>query len=86
MEQGISKLLFNKILSDTNNHYKGRSFNKNTWNQRKENYATTRQQGLRLKRIDFGRIDHKQWNEESRNIRKSYYLVSSHVKPLNENL
>jgi hypothetical protein len=63
-----------------------RSFNKNTWNQRKENYSTTRHQGLRLKRIDFGWIDHQQCNEESRNIRKSYYLVSSHVKPLNANL
>jgi len=48
----------------------------------KENYATTRHQGLRLKRIDFGWIDHQQWNEEIKNIRKSYYLVSSHVKPL----
>jgi hypothetical protein len=60
-----------------------RSFNKNTWNQRKENYSTARHQGLRPKKIDFGWIDHQQWNEERRNIKKSYYLVSSHVKPLN---
>jgi hypothetical protein len=59
------------------------SFNKNTWNQRKENYLTTRHQGLRPERIDFGWIDHQQWNEEISNIKKSYYLVSSHVKPLN---
>jgi hypothetical protein len=44
--------------------------------------ATTSHQGLRLKRIDFGWMDHNKWNEERRNIRKSYYLVSSHVKPL----
>jgi hypothetical protein len=46
-----------------------RSFNKNTWNQRKENYATTRHQGLRPKINDFGWIYHQQWNEESGNIR-----------------
>jgi hypothetical protein len=40
-----------------------RIFNKNTWNQRKENHSTTRHQGLRPKRIDFGWIDHQQWNE-----------------------
>jgi DNA repair exonuclease SbcCD ATPase subunit len=63
-----------------------RSFNKNTWNQRKTKYSTTRHQGLRPKIIDFGWIDNQQWNEESRNIRKSYCLVSSHVKPLNGKL
>jgi hypothetical protein len=63
-----------------------RSFNTNTWNQRKENYSTTRNQRLRLKIIDFGLIDHPKWNEERRNIKKSYYLVSSHVKPLNAKL
>jgi hypothetical protein len=43
-------------------------------------------QGLRPKRIEFGWMDHHQWKEESRNIRKSYYLVSSHVKPLTTKL
>jgi hypothetical protein len=62
------------------------SFNKNTWNQRKENYTKTRHQGSRPKIIDFRWIDHQQWNKESRNIIKSYYWVSSHVKPLNANL
>jgi hypothetical protein len=63
-----------------------RSFNRNTWNQRKVSYSTTRHQGLRPKIIDFGWIYHRQWNEESKNIRKPYYLVSSHVKPLNAKL
>jgi len=62
------------------NHYK------NTWNQRKENYAATSYKGLKVKRIDFGWMDHHQWIEESKNIRRSYYLVSSHVKPFNEKL
>jgi hypothetical protein len=34
------------------------------------------------KKIDFGWMHHHQWNEERKNIRKLYYLVSSHVKPL----
>jgi hypothetical protein len=63
-----------------------RSVNNNTWNQGKENYATTSHQELRPKRIDFGCMDHHQWKEESGNIRKSYYLVSSHVNPLIANL
>jgi hypothetical protein len=49
---------------------------------RKENYATTSHQGLRPKIIEFGWMDHHQWKEECGKIRKSYYLVSSHVKPL----
>jgi hypothetical protein len=53
-----------------------------TWNQGKKNYATTSHQGLQPKRINFGWTDHHQWKEKGRNIRKSYYLVSSHVKPL----
>ena len=56
-----------------------RSFNNDTWNQGKENYATTRHQGLRPKRIDFGWMDNHQWKEERMNIRKPYYLVSSHL-------
>ena len=59
-----------------------RSFNNNTWNRGKQNYATTNHQLLRPKRIDFGWMDHHQWKEERRNFTKSYYLVSSHVKPL----
>ena len=57
-------------------------FNNDTWNQGKENHVTTRHQGLQPKRIDFGWMDNHQWNEESKNVKKSYYLVSSHVKPL----
>jgi hypothetical protein len=71
-----SKRYYQRPITTTNL----RSYNKNTWNQRKKNYATTRDQGLRPEIIHFGWIDHLQWNEESRNISKSYYLVSSHVK------
>jgi oligoribonuclease NrnB/cAMP/cGMP phosphodiesterase (DHH superfamily) len=39
-----------------------------------------------MKRIYFGWIDHHKWKEESINIRKSYYLVSLHVKHLIANL
>jgi hypothetical protein len=53
-----------------------RSCNNNTWNKRKENYAKNIHQELRPKRIDFGWMYHHQWNEENRNIRKSYYLIS----------
>jgi oligoribonuclease NrnB/cAMP/cGMP phosphodiesterase (DHH superfamily) len=63
-----------------------RSFDNNTWNQGKENYATTGYHRLQLKRINFGWTDHHQWKLERRNIRKSYYLVSSHVKDLLANL
>ena len=59
-----------------------RGFNNDTWNQGKEIHVTTRHQGLQPKRIDFGWMDHNQWKEETRNIRKSYNLVFSHVKPL----
>jgi hypothetical protein len=73
-----SRRYYHRPTSTTN----WRRFNNDTWNQGKENHATTRHQGLRPKRIDFGWMDHHQWKEETRNIRKSYYLVSSHVKPL----
>jgi hypothetical protein len=33
-----------------------------------------------LKIIEFGWMDHHQWKDESRNKRKSYYLVSSTCK------
>ena len=31
-------------------------------------------------------MDYHQWNEETRNIKKSYDMVSSHVTPLIANL
>jgi hypothetical protein len=42
-----------------------RRLNNDTWNQGKENHATTRNQGLQPKIIDFGWIDHHQWKEET---------------------
>jgi oligoribonuclease NrnB/cAMP/cGMP phosphodiesterase (DHH superfamily) len=73
---------YHKPTSTTN----WRSFNNDTWNQGKENYATTRHQGLQPKRIDCVWMDHHQWKEERRNIRKLYYTVSSQVNPLIANL
>lgn len=63
-----------------------RSYIKNIWNQKKHNYAITNHQGLRPRRIEVGWMDYHQWNEETRNIKKSYYMVSSHVTPLIANL
>jgi len=31
-------------------------------------------------------MDHHEWKEQRKKIRKSYYLVSSHVNPLTANL
>jgi oligoribonuclease NrnB/cAMP/cGMP phosphodiesterase (DHH superfamily) len=49
-------------------------------------YAATNHKGLRPKIIEFEWMDHHLWKEESRNTRKSYYLVSSYVKPLTAKL
>ena len=59
------------------------SHNYNTWNQ---NYATTNYHKLRQKIIEFGWMGHHRWKQETDNIRKSYYLVSSHVNPLTANI
>jgi hypothetical protein len=74
-----SRRYYHRPTSTTN----WRRFNNDTWNKGKENHVTTRHQGLRSKRIDFGWMHHHQWKEETKNIRKSYYFVSSHVKPFN---
>jgi hypothetical protein len=63
MEQGITKLLFNKLLSETNNDYKLEKLQQKYMESKEINYSTTRHQGLRPKIIDFGWIDHQQWNE-----------------------
>jgi hypothetical protein len=42
-----------------------KNFNNDPRNQGKENYATTRHQGLQLKGIDLGWMDHHQWKEEN---------------------
>jgi hypothetical protein len=50
--------------------------------QRKRNYVTINYQQLTPERINYGCIDNQQWQHESKNMRKSYYVVSSCVKPL----
>ena len=64
--------------------HQGKFYNER--NQTKENFTITNYLGLRPKRIEFGLMDHHQWQQENMHVRKSYYLVSSHVKPLNTKL
>jgi hypothetical protein len=87
MEQGITKPLFNMILSDTNNYNKLEKLQQQYMESKEmkiRKQPTIKR--LRPKRIEFGWMDHDQWKEESKNIRKSYYLVSSHVNPLTAKL
>ena len=74
------------LLSDTNNHYKLEKLQQKYMESKERKLFETRHQGLRPKIIDFEMIDHQQWNKERKNIKQSYYWVSSHVKPLNAKL
>jgi oligoribonuclease NrnB/cAMP/cGMP phosphodiesterase (DHH superfamily) len=87
MEQGITKPLFNRILSETNNYYKLEKLQQQYMESKERKLCNNQPSRIKTEKIiEFGWMDHHQWKEESRNIRKSYYLVSSHVKPLTAKL
>jgi hypothetical protein len=86
MEQGIKKIVQQYIIIEQNLLQIGEASTTIHGIKGNKIMQQLSTKDYEKKRIDFGWMDHYKMKEERKNIRKPYYLVSSHVRPLIANL